>query len=413
VDEHGEMERRASERWKSAERIGAFLDVGTTFRVGATEVEIVRTMADCATTGVFYRTSGAERVDAWPVWPIELLGGVSGTFLDDLQVCTFNPVMPHRKRIILSFPRTRGHPAAPIASVPVDRARTLQFDRYLGSPVPPVEGGGIRGEILDARAGVLDSVVELLLEAMDPEILAVILGEPHKAVFPHPQTGPGPQALWREWQPPAEWVIAAESKLREKGLAPLETVGTEVVDFPDPWSLVALPTGNALAESGTESDGYTATTRFDRFRVEAPPPEAEALQLTVRQLYTFRYAGGVPLSIPSPRPEEAVDLRGLGVNWPGGELEFLAWNPAPDGGATLLMSVTPGWWPDLRVLVEDASFSLWMSLGSGGRMRGHYSRLYRSIYERSDSLELALRLVGRLADPLTLTIPLAPPGTGV
>ena len=418
-----DVQRREAARWERAERARAFVLARHSVRVGSGELEVLKTFADCTTTAILYKPPSGAMLFAEALSPAELApgGGALGTHLGDVRVQRFSPVLPSRRVIVVAFRLVIGREATPLA-VPVDRRRTAAYDRFLGEPPAAIERDGVRLSILDAQAGLVAGMVDVLFEPRAPDVLGLALGR--AGFVPHVDRGPGPEALWREWLPPA--TTHGEAAAHKVTEAVTETAVAGAVEDADPraasprreaaWTAVALPGREPLAEASWSGAGGPPLAPpigiFSLF-FDPPPDEAEGIELTVRELYLFRYGGGETLTLPPPSAREPVSLAERGFDYGGERLELLAWEATSAGSYALsLRPPGPDWWPDLRVLANGRSVSMWSEQLADGTIRYALPRVYEELFQRRGGVEMALRLAGRPVAPLQIPVPLRPPGSG-
>ncbi|MDQ4082078.1 MAG: hypothetical protein M3123_04215 [Actinomycetota bacterium] len=418
-----QVQRREAARWERAERAGAFVPVGRTVRVGSADVEVVKTFADCTTTAVLYEPPPETILFAEPLSPAELAPGRGplGTKIDGVHVQGLKPVFPSRRFVVLAFRLFAGREATPLA-VAVERRRTAAYDRFLGEAPAPIEGDGVRVTLLDAQAGLVAGTVDVLVELLAPDVLGLTLGR--LGFLPHVPRGPGPEALWREWLPPSSPPV--DTAKLEVGGAVTETVAARAVEDPEAsvasprpepgWTAVAFPGREPLAEaSWSGAGGPPLATPIGIFSLffDPPPHEAEGVELSIRQLYLFRYGGGETLTLPPPSAREPVSLAGLGFDYGGERLALDAWETTPDGSFALsLRPPAPDWWPDLRVLADGRSATVWSQPLADGTIRYALPRVYEELFRGRGGVRIALRLVGRPVAPVEMRVPLTPPGSG-
>jgi hypothetical protein len=411
-----EVERKEAARWERAEEAGALLTVGQTIRVGPHEVEIVKTLADCTQTAVLFRAPREAMIHPDALSPPELFGGLHGTMTSDLQIAHFKPVLPHRKTVVLAWqPRPQALDEAITTAVPVDRGQTAAHDRSLADPPSPVECDGMRVSVADGAGGVVVGLVDIVIEPGDPDIPAFSLGGPPMGFLPYPRRGPGPEELWREWSPPLDstkgWGGPTISTATAVAVFDQDAAAKAPPPLEPAWTTVAFPSRESLAALGSHGHGGPpATAQALTLRFDAPRPEDAGIEVTLAQLYLFRYAGGKRLVVPAPGEGETVDLTGMGFDWQGSRLELLCWRPRADSACSLCVRPpSPDAWPDIRVLAEGGSVSLWTRPQADGTLECGLPRIYDPLFRQSDTVELALRMVGHPIEPITLTVPLTTP----
>jgi hypothetical protein len=193
-----ESQRRADEAWQRAQRLGAFVEVGRTFRFGDDTVEVVATLADSTQTVVAYRAPATS--DLFPS-PVDLFGGCSGgRVMDDLLVADLPPA--EGPTLLVDFGRRSRDDDSYEVELPIDRARTRPFERRVENVPAPSTADAVRVAVTDAAVGLLMATVKLEITADDPALIAARLGP--RAFLPSPYREAGSGPLWREWVPHPE-----------------------------------------------------------------------------------------------------------------------------------------------------------------------------------------------------------------
>ncbi len=436
-----EIERRIDALYDPLERLGVLLPIERTVDVGPHKVEVVATLADCTTTSIFYRSPREAMI--WPhiVGPPETGHSGGGTFWKGLHVHHSGPVMPHRTSIAVAFVlRARGSAEEPVTSepviLPIDRSLTAPHERF-ASKVSDVDVPGVRVRVLGGSAGVMSTVLELLVEATDETALMMDLGEPFGGHLSHLRRGPGPVAFWREWVPEqavigsrrtsgpgGRFSTSASSSVRltarrlsDEERASRETEREQKLEpteiHEDAWTARSIPDGTALPLQGSSSGGGTPGTGRSlsvAMTFGAPAKTSPGVVLTLKGVVLHHFGSERTLRVPGPRANSMVDLSGNGFDWRDGRVELQAWRSRVEGGwMTHRLVVAPSelaWRPDIRVLHDDASVSLWMRPMSDGTHRGGLPAMYNEMFEKDD-VSLALRMVGVQSDPIRVEVPLS------
>lgn len=410
----------------------AFVQVGRTVEIDGHQVEILRTLADCISTTLYFRSDRDSRLTPKPVWPPEITNhwGAHG---GDIMEAEFDPILPDRSEIKVAFGSFMDNRYAdsPI-TIPVDRRRTARFERHLAEPRPPVvETDGIKIEVTNARVGVLRGVVDLLMTGRDDSILASEIGWPHRV---HAPSGPGSPALWADWYPRESIVepkttrgpggmstVSMSQSIAVTGIAGRARLGPprperpRPPEPPNPVAVRALPEGSPLT-------GVSAHQQSARLRppIEAraiathdpPSPESSGEELAISGLYLFRFGGSRIITVPPPRSDAGVDLTGTFFETDYGRVELIRWEP--DGNVIprlVVRTPSPWWYSDIRVLYVDQSVSLWMRPGLDGTVTGSLPGMYEAAFQDPAGVRLALRLMGRPAPEVTIPIALSAPGS--
>ncbi|MDQ1566603.1 MAG: hypothetical protein QOF96_1483, partial [Actinomycetota bacterium] len=393
ADRSGEHQRRAEAAWHRAEQLGAVLGVGRTIQVGDEVVEVVATLADATQTVVVYRAPVGS--DLFPS-PVDPPGGASGGTMGDLLVAHLPPAEGSTVLVNFGDFDDDGHEV----ELPIDRARTQPHERQAVRLPPPLMDDGARVAIRGAVTGLLMATIDLEVSSEDPALTAAGLGTHGSLPQPHRRAGSG--ALWRDWFPPPEplrartepndgeetrredppqssWQVqvrfaaSATAKARliraPKGQGPAPTPAP-----PKPWEVRALPGCQLLAIQGWGSGGgpvpdalfMGATLQFD-----PPPDEAAALELIFNELLIFRRCSGDLVEVPGPRSGDAVDLRGRSLTYGSERIDLIRWEPRVLGSPQLVVRPSrPGLWPDIRVVADNTSVSLWLRPNAEGELAG-------------------------------------------
>jgi hypothetical protein len=77
----------------------------------------------------------------------------------------------------------------------------------------------------------------------------------------------------------------------------------------------------------------------------------------------------------------------------------------------LLVRCAPNCWPDIRVVVDDRSVSLWIRQTADGQLIGGLPGKYLSAFTGSAELTLGLRMFGHRLRLAPITIPMAEAGS--
>ena len=422
-----ERQRRAEERWRQAQRLGAFVDVGRVVQIGDEDAEVVATLADATQTVVAYRTPPGS--DAFPS-PLRPFGGASGGVMGDLAVAHLPPA--DGSTILVDFGRFKddgGHEV----ELPIDRARTRPFERRSAEPPLPLMIDGARLAVRGAAVGLLLATIDLDITSDDPALAAAGLGS--RGFLPHPHRRAGSGPLWRDWHPPSDpsqndqgprsgspssgsvrstFRASATARLTAVA-APAGTTPAPPAVPPRPWQVRALPAGQALDLQGSETGGgpipetlsLRATLRFD-----PPPDDASGLELTLDELYLFRTCSGQPVEVPVPRAGEGLDLADRSIVCGSERVDLVRWEPAEHGTPRLVVRPSqPDRRPDIRVIADQASVSVWLHPSGERELAGGLPGIYRPLFPAGGHVTLGLRMLGRKAELPPITVPLAPPET--
>lgn len=406
----------------------AYVEIGRILEINGHEIEIIKSLADCIGTMVYYRAPRMSGINITPLSPPEIIGGW-GAHGGDVIQAVFEPVQPHRDEIELRFgPR---HAAGGVrATVPVDRRRTARMERYLADPRPPVvETDGVAIEATAARVGVLHGVVDMTITTLDESILTLEMGWPHRT---HIRRGPGPEAFWNEWypresevqetrtlEPDGTMTVSVSQSISVTAVArrggPLRRTLPDPPRPPPPVRVVATPGGEPLEGSGsTHAKGRVPEPprTFADVTHDPPPPEASGIEVSLSGLYLCRFGSDRIVTVPNPTPGNETDLIDAGFDIPGGRVELIRWDPGYDVIPNLVIRTpSPRWWPDIRILHGDQSVSLWMRPGLDGTVVGGLPRMYEAAFQNPGGVRIALRMVGRPATEILIPIAWTAPGS--
>jgi hypothetical protein len=437
TDWQAERQRRAEEAWRRAERLGAFLEVGRIVQVGDEAIELVATLADATQTVVAYRAPAGS--DLFPS-PLRPSGGASGTVMGDLLVAHLPPA--EGSTVLVTFDRFDydGHEV----ELPIDRARTRAHERRSVRPPQPFMTDGAQVTIRGATVGLLTATIDVEITSDDPSLTAAALGSRGFLPHPHRQAGSGP--LWRDWFPPPEPPLtptepnendesagpdapestpqlrrslrasaSATAKLRFTAVPEGQQSGSPPAP-PMPVEVRALPGGQVLATQGLDGRGgpvpdalsMRATLRFD-----PPPYEASALELVLDELFIFRRCGGHLVEVPTPPGGETVELGGRTFVCGSQRVDLVRWEPGEDGATPRLVVRLshPGLWPDIRVVADNASVSLWLRPTADDELAGGLPGMYNPLFPADRQVTFGLRMLGRKANMAPIAIPLTPAHT--
>lgn len=422
-----EPQRRADEAWRRAQRLGAFVEVGRTFRFGDDTVEVVATLADSTQTVVAYRAPDTS--DLFPS-PVDLLGGCSGgRVMGDLLVAHLPPAAG--SVLLVDFGRRSGDQDSYEVMLPIDRVRTRPFERRVAELPAPIIADGVRVAVTDATVGLLMATVKLDLTGDDPAIVAARLGP--RAFLPSPYREAGSGPLWREWVPRPQPTTATRSLADEQVGGRSGTVRAEMrarasatarftklppgaerpvptPDPPDPAELTALPGGRCAPQGRSERPGAVPAGLSVRteLQFDPPPDDASQLELRLNDLVVFRRCDSDPLDVPAPRPGDVVNLPDRHLRCGPESVELLRWVPDDVGTPRLIVRPVPaGLWPDIRIVAEDASVSLWLHPvdNSGGHeLACGLPGMYRRLFPAAGHITIALRMLGHRAAVPPITI---------
>ncbi|MGH2792738.1 MAG: hypothetical protein ACRDKG_00380 [Actinomycetota bacterium] len=408
---------------------GAYVEVDRVLDVAGGRIEVLRTLADCTGTRIYYRAGRGIHVAPRAVWPPEIEGGMSAHGGDEIEA-EFKPVLPHRKEIKVVFGWIDEDSSEPV-TIPIDRERTSRLDRQLIEPRPGfVHTDGLDIEVIDARVGALGGRIDLLIRGRDESIYACDFGWPHGI---HRGGPPDDRPLWIDWRPDAgehqatktvvgdhvtvsmSSIISVTARKRPVGsLRPSRQPRPRPPRPPDPVTIEHLP-------DHTEIRDVTATRRSETRRpvhelhaeVDFSPPStsSDAIELIISGLYVFRAAEDEIKTIPLPAPGEDLALNDIEFATRDGSVRLLRWEAGHNEIPTLVVRPpSPLWYPDIRVLHGNASVSLWMRPGNDGTIAGGLPTMYREAFEGS-SVRLGLRLLGKPAPAVRMALPLSPMGS--
>lgn len=422
-----DQQRQAEEAWRRAQRVGAVLQVDRSLQVGDEVAEVVATLADATQTVVAYRAPAGSGLMPSPVDPP---GGAAGRVMGDLLVAHMPPA--EGSSLLVNFGDFGDDEY--VVELPIDRARTRPYERHAVSLPGPFMAGGAEVAIRGAAVGLLMATIELEVSSDDPALTAAAIGS--RGILPHPhrQVGSGPQ--WREWFPPPEPVSAPTRPDDDADRGPAESPWRVEVRFgasstakvqrtrtprrrrpppvsapapPRPWEVRGLPGGQMLATQGWTGRGgpvpetlsMVTTLQFD-----PPLDEASDLELVLNELFIFHRCDGEPVGVPGPRPGEVVDLRGQALDCGSERIELVRWEADAVGNPQLVVRVRDRpLWPDVRVVADDASASLWLRPDDRGELVGGLPGIYAPLFA-GEQVVLGVRMLGVRADLPAITIPL-------
>lgn len=405
------------------------MDAGQILEIEGRRIEILKTLADCIGTFLYFRTHGTGRsLTPRALWPPEITRSMSAGG-GEIMEAQFDPVLPSRTEVKIAFGRFGADPSAgsPV-TIPVDRGRTARFERRLGDPYPDVaETDGVTIAVADAKVGVLHGRIDLLLTSRDDSILAVEFGWPHR-VFR--QAGPGVAALWSDWRPRESVVrpatttrggmttvsigsrMSLRATTRRTGPAQPARERRYPPEPPQPVQLLTVPEGYPLTEVSAQSRSWRLDPSLEMSAEVShgvPEPASSGVELVVSGLYLCRFAGGRMITVPNPKADSIVDLTGAAFEDGDDRVELIRWEPGPDGSGTLVVRApSPWWWPDVRIFHDEQSVSLWMRPGVDGTAVGALPRMYAAAFEDPRGVRLALRMLGRPAPEIRIPIALTP-----
>lgn len=409
--------------YRLIDELGLTVPIGLSLPAGEDMAEIVKTYADCAITAVFCRSD-------WRTYPrildpIEIAGG-SGGIVGDLRVSLHGPIEPDRDRIKVSFegfaPWDEG------VRIPVDRARTAPFDRYLSGAPPHREFEGVTAKVVDVRVGLLRTSLELHVQATDRDILALQLDR--SPFRPYVQSGPGDAGLWRDWHAlalPTQHTERREKRGRVtatasaslsmgfRRLTPEEIAAQPPRKDPPPeWSATAQPGAISLAMQGASGQGgeppEVAEIRPTLY-CAALPESATSIDLSLDRLWAYRYDHARAV-VPAPRSDRPADLSGITLDGATCRVRLLRWESTEREFALTATCDPPENWPDVRVMAGASSASLWTAPPEDDdELRFGLPLSYSPLFE-GDRVELALRMVARRVTPITFHLPLTAAGEG-
>jgi hypothetical protein len=431
ADGSGEHQRRAETAWRRAEQLGAVLEVGRTIQVGDEVVEVMATLADATQTVVAYRATVGS--DLFPT-PVDPPGGASGRAMGDLLVAHLPPAEGSMVLVNFGDFDDDGHEV----ELPIDRARTRPYERQAVSLPPPLTTDGARVAIRGAVAGLLMAAIDLEVTSEDPAVTAAALGS--HGSLPHPHRRAGLGALWRDWFPPPQPVRARtepndaegtrgadlpesswQVQVRFAASATAKTQFTRALKGqrsapapapPRPWEVRTRPGRQVLAIQGWGGRGGPAPEALfmrTTLQFDSPPDEASALELIFHELFIFRRGSGDLVEVPGPRSGDAVDLRGRSLTCGSERIDLIRWEPRVLGGPQLVVRPShSGLWPDIRVVADNASVSLWLRPNGEGELAGGLPGLYDPLFPADGEVILGLRMLGAKATLPPIAMPLAP-----
>ena len=417
-----------------AERLDAFVPVNRVVDAGGVDVEIIKTLADCIATEVYYRAPRMSGINAIAYWPPEITSHWGAHGGRDMVTAHFDPVLPQRRHLVLGFGSHR-HDRLPRASVevPIDRARTSNVERYLADPVPPaVETDGVKVEVLDARMGVLRGLIEVLITSTDDSILRVEMGWPEH--MHHAPGGPGPAELWREWHPEEATMRSTKRRMpdgtwqvsMEQNIGGLVAVARATPadapplpepppEPPAPVTFRSLPNHEPLFGSastrGSGGHGLPTPATIAPLTHEPLSDDAAGVEAIISGLYACRAAASRIITVPRPDLKTTVDLAGAGFDTPDGRIQLIRWEPSMSGSYDLIVRPpAPDLWADVRIVHGDESVSLWMRPHYEGTIRGGLPRMYNTAFEHPGGVRVGLRMIAKPAPEVRIPVALTAPG---
>ena len=434
TDLWGDHERRAREAWRRAERLGAFLEVGRTVRVGDEIVEVVATLADATQTVVAYRAPAGS--DLFPS-PVDPPGGASGGAMGDLLVAHLPPA--EGSTVLVNFGDFDNDDHE--VELPIDRVRTRPHERQPGGPHVAFMADGARVAILGAAVGLLMATIDLEVSSDDRAIVAATLGA--RGFLPHPHRHACSGALWRDWFPPAEPLPGDQPTGDEEigGQGPpgssrellrtrLGASATATARFtavpegqqspppvppPRPWKVRTLPDRQGLAAQGWSTGGGPVPETLSMgttLRFDPPHDDVSALELVLDELFIFRRCSDELVEVPGPRSDESLDLSGRSLACGSERIDLVRWEKSEQGNPDLVVRPShPGLWPDIRVVRGNASVSLCLRPDAGEELAGGLPGMYNPLFPAGGQVILGMRMLGRKATVPPFTIPLAPVDT--
>jgi hypothetical protein len=406
-----EHQRRAEARWRRAAELGAFLEVGRVVRVQEQDIEVVATLADATETVVAYRAPAGS--DVFPS-PVEPMGSAIGTHIGDLLVAHLPPA--DGSMIVVNFGDFDDDDTDDV-ELPIDRARTQRHERHATHLPPPMVVEGVRIGITGAVAGVMMATIDLQVTSDDPTFAAATLGA--RGFLPHPHRRAGSGPLWRDWFPPPGSSEPSSGVVRlEYGDARSPQTKEKPTPRPQPrpWLVRALPDHEILGVQGWGAGGgpipeelsFHSTLRFD-----PPPDDASGLELLLDELFVFRTCHGQTVTVVAPHSGVTVDLAGNSLTCGAERLDLVRWESSEHGTPSLVVRPShPGRWPDIRVVADRASVSLWLHPTGEPELCGGLPGMYGALFPPGERVTLALRMLGRLLEIPPMPIQLGEPGTG-
>lgn len=405
-------------RYRTIDDLGLTVPATGILPIRGGEAEIVKTYADCAVTAVFFRKP--PRTIGFPHILEPFGGGAGGRQVGDQSVLECDPVEPARTHIIIgSDAMPPWSDEGPRLSLPVDRARTAPFDRFLSGVAPEIEQDGIRSRVSAVNAGLLRTTADVHAEAIDPTILALELTN-HFRPLRH-LGGPGPAELWAEWHPPSS---SFEQKVIKKDGRTVVSVGSTITatarrltpeelkerplprNRPPEWVATAQPGARPLAMHGAQGGGRPPGNRasFDMTLHFDPPGDAGSIDLSLDRLWAARYDYAT-VTVPSPDRTSDVKLDGIVIEGRTCRIALTHWEPSERGFALHATCDPPDVWPDVRIVAEGVSTSLWTSPPEDGIFRGGLPLSHAQLFT-GPSVLLALRMVLRTVPPIRFHLPL-------
>jgi hypothetical protein len=106
---------------------------------------------------------------------------------------------------------------------------------------------------------------------------------------------------------------------------------------------------------------------------------------------------------------DAVDLRGRSLTYGSERIDLIRWEPRVLGSPQLVVRPSrPGLWPDIRVVADNTSVSLWLRPNAEGELAGALPGMYDPLFPADRDAILGMRMLGGQATLPPIAIPLAP-----
>jgi hypothetical protein len=108
---------------------------------------------------------------------------------------------------------------------------------------------------------------------------------------------------------------------------------------------------------------------------------------------------------PDPGLARWSYLHGQSLGGGSERIELVQWQTSL-GNPQIVVRADSELWPDVRVVAENASVSLWLRPDGQGEMIGGLPGIYAPLFPAGSQVVLALRMLGVRADLPAITIPL-------
>jgi hypothetical protein len=356
-----EHQARARQRLQRARAVGAIVEFERTVPLESGRVRVVGTLADATQTVLLYQSP--EHPMLWPraVGPPSLIGGASGTIVDDVRVAQLPAVDVDVTTIVVSFDTPEGE--AVEVELPVDRSRARPFERRAHDLPSTVVVEGVTVRVMGAAVGLLTATIDLEVTSEDVEVAGVVLGR-RMSRHPHPHRRAGAGPLWREWHPPSggtpAWASLRLGRFPARGIAGATvrssaiatatsiSAGQEAPRWREPpppgWRVRGLPGRELLAVQGMQGSGGPVPDSVSEqwtLRFDPPATTVRALELALDELLVYRTAPSEFVSVPPPTADHPVDLGGFVLSCGAERFRLLRWEPIEQGSFTLVLAGVP------------------------------------------------------------------------